>query len=453
MKKRGAIRQAMWIREPGAPRSNEFGTGYMELMEQVLFRHNKPGRPVTFSEYRYEGGFEALKKALSGMSPNDVQQAVIDSGMRGRGGAGFPTGRKWSFVPRDLPGPRYLICNCDEMEPGTYKDRVLLERNPYLLVEGMVLTAYAIGCEHAFIFIRRGYETPAANLRRAIAEAREAGFLGENILGSGFSVELDLHLSAGRYICGEETALMNALEGRRANPRSKPPFPAVRGLWESPTVVNNVETLSNVPFIISHGPARFKELAKIPEASGMKLFCISGLVRNRVCVELPLGTTLGEIIEGPCGGMLPGKRFKACTPGGAATPYLTAEHLNLPMDFDTVAAIGSRLGTGGIVVYDTNTCMVGATLNLTRFFAHESCGWCTPCREGLPFVSEVLTRIEAGEGVEEDILILREHARFLNYAFCALAPGAIGPIEALLRLFEEELTDHIRKKRCPFKYH
>jgi NADH-quinone oxidoreductase subunit F len=423
----------------------------MELMEQVLFRHNKPGRPVTFAEYRYEGGFEALKKALSGMSPNDVQQAVIDSGMRGRGGAGFPTGRKWSFVPRDLPGPRYLICNCDEMEPGTYKDRVLLERNPYLLVEGMVLTAYAIGCEHAFIFIRRGYETPAANLRRAIAEANDAGFLGKNILGSGFSVELDLHLSAGRYICGEETALMNALEGRRANPRSKPPFPAVKGLWESPTVVNNVETLSNVPFIISHGPARFKELAKIPEASGMKLFCISGLVQNRVCVELPLGTTLGEIIEGPCGGMLPGKRFKACTPGGAATPYLTSEHLNLPLDFDTVAAVGSRLGTGGIVVYDTNTCMVGATLNLIRFFAHESCGWCTPCREGLPFVREVLTRIEAGEGVEEDMVILREHARFLNYAFCALAPGATGPIEALLRLFEEELTDHIRKKKCPFK--
>jgi NADH-quinone oxidoreductase subunit F len=308
-------------------------------MEQVLFRHNKPGRPVTFAEYCAEGGFAALKKAFAEMSPDDVQQAVIDSGMRGRGGAGFPTGRKWSFVPRNLPGPRYLICNCDEMEPGTYKDRVLLESNPYLLVEGMILTAYAIGVEHAFIFIRRGYETPAANLRQAISEAHEAGFLGKNILGSGFSVELDLHLSAGRYICGEETALMNALEGRRANPRSKPPFPAVKGLWESPTVVNNVETLSNVPFIISHGPSRFKELAKIPEASGMKLFCISGHVRNPVCVELPLGMTLGEIIDGPCGGMLPGKKIKACTPGGAATPYLTADHLNLPMDFDTVAGV------------------------------------------------------------------------------------------------------------------
>ncbi|HEX9022866.1 MAG TPA: NADH-quinone oxidoreductase subunit NuoF [Geobacteraceae bacterium] len=419
-------------------------------MEQVLFRHNKPGRMITFDEYCAEGGFAALKKAITGMTPEEVQQTVIDSGMRGRGGAGFPTGKKWSFVPRNLPGPRYLICNCDEMEPGTYKDRVLLESNPYLLVEGMILAAYAIGVHHAFIFIRRGYETPAANLRQAIAEATAAGFLGKNILGSEFSVELDLHLSAGRYICGEETALMNALEGRRANPRAKPPFPAVKGLWQSPTVVNNVETISNVPFIIAHGPTRFKELARIPEASGMKLFCISGHVQNTVCVELPLGMTLKEIIDGPCGGMAPGRNFKACIPGGASTPYLTEAHMDLPMDFDPVAKAGSRLGTGGIVVFDTNTCMVGVTLNLIRFFAHESCGWCTPCREGLPFVREILTRIEAGGGVAEDIDILREHVKYLSYAFCALAPGAMGPLEGLLRLFEDEIREHITKKRCPF---
>ncbi len=419
-------------------------------MEQVLFRHNKPGRVVTFDEYCAEGGFAALKKALTGMTPDEVQQTVIDSGMRGRGGAGFPTGKKWSFVPRNLPGPRYIICNCDEMEPGTYKDRVLLESNPYLLVEGMILAGYAIGVHHAFIFIRRGYETPAANLRKAIAEATAAGFLGENILGSGFSMELDLHLSAGRYICGEETALMNALEGKRANPRAKPPFPAVKGLWQSPTVVNNVETISNVPFIIAHGPNRFKELARIPEASGMKLFCISGHVQNTVCVELPLGMTLGEIIDGPCGGMVPGKNFKACIPGGASTPFLTEAHMDLPMDFDAVAKAGSRLGTGGIVVLDTDTCMVGATLNLIRFFAHESCGWCTPCREGLPYVREVLTRLEAGGGVSEDIDILREHVKYLSNAFCALAPGAMGPVEGLLRLFEDEIREHITKKRCPF---
>nr|WP_279384512.1 NADH-quinone oxidoreductase subunit NuoF [Geotalea toluenoxydans] len=397
------------------------------------------------------GGFDALKQALAGLSPDQVQQMVIDSGLRGRGGAGFPTGKKWSFVPRNLPGPRWLICNCDEMEPGTYKDRVLLEANPYSLIEGILLACYAIGVHHAFIFIRRGYETAAANLRHGIAEADKAGFIGDNIMGSGFSCAIDVHVSAGRYICGEETALMNALEGKRANPRSKPPFPAVKGLWGGPTVVNNVETLANIPAIIAKGSAWFKGLAKVPEAAGTKLFCISGHVRNTVCVELPMGMTLGEIMDGPCGGMLPGRKFKACIPGGASTPFFTADHFAVPMDFDAVAKAGSRLGTGGIVVFDENTCMVGVTLNLIRFFARESCGWCTPCREGLPFVREVLTRMEHGQGREEDLEILREHVKYLNYSFCALAPGAMGPVEGLLRLFEDEIREHIRKRGCPFK--
>jgi NADH-quinone oxidoreductase subunit F len=379
-----------------------------------------------------------------------VQRIVIDSNLRGRGGAGFPTGKKWSFVPRDLPGPRWLICNCDEMEPGTYKDRVLLEANPYSLVEGILLACYAIGVSHAFIFIRRGYETAAANLRQALSEAKSAGMLGDNILNSGFSCDIDIHLSAGRYICGEETALMNALEGKRANPRSKPPFPAVKGLWGGPTVVNNVETLANIPSIVANGPAWFKGLAKIPEAAGTKLFCLSGKVHNSSCFELPLGTTLGEIIDNKAGGMLPGKRFKACIPGGASTPFLTKEHWQLPMDFDTVVKAGSRLGTGGIVVFDQESCMVGATLNMIRFYARESCGWCTPCREGLPMVSEILSRIEEGNGEEADIDILREHVHYLNYAFCALAPGAMGPLEGLLRLFEDEIREHLIRKRCPF---
>jgi NADH-quinone oxidoreductase subunit F len=418
-------------------------------MEQILFRHNKPGRCVTFAEYRAEGGFAALQKALASLSPDEVQQLVIDSGLRGRGGAGFPTGRKWSFVPRNLPGPRWLICNCDEMEPGTYKDRVLLEANPYSLVEGIILACYALGVRHAFIFIRRGYEQAAANLRQAITEARAAGLLGEKILGSGFACDIDVHVSAGRYICGEETALMNALEGKRANPRAKPPFPAVKGLWGGPTVVNNVETLANIPFIIAHGADWFKGQAAIPEAAGMKLFCLSGHLQHSECFELPLGMTLGEIITGPGGSMRPGSSFKACLPGGASTPYFTKEHWDVAMDFDSVARAGSRLGTGGIVVFDQITCMVAVTLNLVRFYARESCGWCTPCREGLPFVVHLLEKIEAGAGSAEDIAILREHVHSLNYAFCALAPGAMGPVDGLLRHFEDEIREHVVAGKCP----
>jgi len=420
-------------------------------MEQILLKHTGPGRSLSFEEYRSTGGFAALAKALGSMSPVEVQQLVIDSGLRGRGGAGFPTGKKWSFVPRDLPGPRYLICNCDEMEPGTYKDRVLLERNPHLLVEGMALACYALGVQRAFIFVRHGYEQAAENLRHAISAAHRSGFLGINILGSGFSLELGVHQSAGRYICGEETALINALEGKRANPRPKPPFPAIKGLWGQPTVVNNVETLANIPAIITGGALWWKSLAATPEAAGTKLFCISGHVANTDCFELPLGMTLGEIIDGPCGGMRPGSRFKACIPGGASTPYFTSSHRDVPMDFDPVAKAGSRLGTGGIVVFDQNSCMVAVTLNLIRFFARESCGWCTPCREGLPFVRHTLERIEAGRGEARDIDILREHVQMLNYAFCALAPGAMGPVDGLLSHFEDELQEHIAAQRCPFK--
>ncbi len=420
-------------------------------MEQPLFQHNKTGRCVTFAEYRDEGGFAALKKALTEMSPKQVEQAVSDSGMRGRGGAGFPTGKKWSFVPRDLPGPRWLICNCDEMEPGTYKDRVLLEANPYSLLEGIILASYAIGVRHAFIFIRRGYETAAANLQRGIQECLVAGLLGENILGSDFSCDIDVHTSAGRYICGEETALINALEGKRANPRVKPPFPAVKGLWGGPTVVNNVESLANIPGIVGRGPQWFKDLGATPEAAGMKLFCLSGHVVNPTCFELPLGMPLSEIIDGPGGGMRPGSRFKACLPGGASTPFFSPEHLPVLMDFDPVANAGSRLGTGGIVVFDQDTCLVAATLNLIRFFARESCGWCTPCREGLPYVLHILEQIEEGKGSREYIAILQDHTKFLNYSFCALAPGAMGPVQGLLHHFMDELEEHINAQRCPFK--
>ncbi len=419
-------------------------------MEQLLFRHNRPGRVVAFQEYLAGDGFSALKQALGEMSPDGVQQVVIDSNLRGRGGAGFPTGKKWSFVPRNLPGPRWLICNCDEMEPGTYKDRILLEANPYSLLEGMLLACFAIGVRHAFIFIRRGYEQAAANLSQGIAELKAAGLMGQNICGSGFDCDIDVHISAGRYICGEETALMNALEGRRPNPRAKPPFPAIKGLWGGPTVVNNVESLANIPAIVLKGAEWFKSLGNCPGAAGTKLFCVSGHVAKPSCIELPLGVELGEIIDRHCGGMRPGTRFKACLPGGASTPYLTSEHFSLPMDFDTVAAAGSRLGTGGVVVFDQNTCMVAATLNLVRFYARESCGWCTPCREGLPFVVHLLEKLESGRGELGDMEILREHIKYLNYAFCALAPGAMGPVEGLLRHFEDEVREHVTSGKCPF---
>ncbi len=418
-------------------------------MEQILLKHTLAGHCLSFDEYQSTGGFGALANALRNMTPAEVQQNVIDSGLRGRGGAGFPTGKKWSFVPRDLPGPRYLICNSDEMEPGTYKDRVLLERNPHLLVEGMALACYALGVHHAFIFVRHGYEQAAENLRSSIAAAHRSGFLGTNILGSGFNLELDVHQSAGRYICGEETALINALEGKRATPRAKPPFPAIKGLWGQPTVVNNVETLANIPAIITGGPVWWKSTAATPDAAGTKLFCVSGHVTTSDCFELPLGMPLGEIIDGPCGGMRPGSHFKACIPGGASTPYFTRNHWDVPMDFDPVAKAGSRLGTGGIVVFDQHTCMVAVTLNLIRFFARESCGWCTPCREGLPFVRHTLERIESGRGDARDIDILKEHVQMLNYAFCALAPGAMGPVDGLLKHFEDELQEHITAQCCP----
>ncbi len=420
-------------------------------MEQVLFKNRKPERPLTYKEYRQQGGYEALEKAIAGISPQDIVTMVKDSGLKGRGGAGFPTGVKWTFLPKDHTGERYIIANCDEMEPGTYKDRVLLEANPHILIEGILITAFALSVKESFIFIRRAYSYAASLLEKAIEEARANGFLGKNILGTSFSTEIKVHLSAGRYICGEETALINALEGRRPNPRARPPYPATKGLWQQPTVVNNVETLSDIPGIVMNGPDWFNNLAATQEGAGTKLFCVSGRVNRTDCFELPMGIPLRELIETHCQGMKKGKKFKACIPGGTSTPYMTAEHLDVPLDFDAVEKAGSRLGTGAVIVFDEDDCLVNATWNLMRFFARESCGWCTPCRNGLPYIKYLLSKIEAGQGSLDDIEILREHVHYLEYAFCAFAPGAIGPLEGLLRLFEEEIKDHIRQGRCPFK--
>jgi len=424
----------------------------MNETPQVLFKNRHPGETVFFDGYRKSGGYEGLKKALKAMTPEEVREVVKASELRGRGGAGFPTGLKWSFFPADKDGEKYLVCNGDEMEPGTYKDRELLLADPHQLIEGMIIAGFALQVPVGYIFLRYAYEDCAVRVQRAIAEAVEAGYLGKNILKSGFSFELHLHRSAGRYICGEETALLNSLEGRRANPRSKPPFPAVKGLFGRPTTVNNVETLANIQHIVMHGAEWFKGLAATREGAGTKLYGLSGHLVQTRCYELPIGISLREVVEKYGGGVRRGRKFKACLPGGASTPYLTADHIDVPLDFKPLEDHQSRLGTGGVTVFDDTTCMVAATLNLNRFFARESCGWCTPCRDGLYFVNWLLEKIENGEGTMEDIETLRDQiANITGTTFCALAQGAVGPLESLLRLFEEEVVDHVKKGRCPLK--
>lgn len=412
---------------------------------QVLFKNRIPGETVFMDGFRKTGGYRGLEKALKTMTPAEVRETVKSAGLRGRGGAGFSTGLKWSFFSADQPGPKFLVVNGDEMEPGTYKDRVLMESDPHQVIEGVILAAFALQVSEAYIFIRFAYERCARNLERAIAEAAAAGFLG----GDG-GLKIHVHRSAGRYILGEETAQLNGIEGVRPNPRSKPPFPAVKGLFGRPTTVNNVETLACVPHILTGGADWFKGLAQNAGGAGTKLFGLSGHLKKTECFELPVGITLGEVIE-IGGGMRGDRPFKACLPGGASTPFLTAAHLDVEMDFDPLSAAGSRFGTAGVTVFEAGTCMVGATLNLLQFFARESCGWCTPCRDGLAMVRWILEEIEEGRGSAELIAMLRDQKRNISgRSFCALAEGAMGPVTGLLEHFEDELEDHVRQGRCPF---
>lgn len=422
-------------------------------MEKPLTQHIRPGEPLTAVEYQKTGGYEGVKKALK-MTPKEVQETVKRSGLRGRGGAGFPTGFKWSFVPLgpDAPRPKYLVANGDEMEPGTFKDRLLIEGNPHQLIEGMIISAYAIEAEIGYIFLRWAYKKGARLIEKALAEAYEAGLLGKNILGSGFNFDLYLHTSAGRYICGEETALLNSLEGKRANPRPKPPFPQVSGLFGKPTIVNNIETLSNVPHILRNGADWYQSIS-LSEDAGTKLFGMSGKVKNPGLWELPLGITLGEILEEYAGGMRNGLQFKGLLPGGASTDFLTKDHLDVKLDYEGVAQAGSRLGTGTMIVLDNQTCVVGMLKNLEHFFAQESCGWCTPCREGLPWTEKILTSIENGTGKMEDLDILAGMTKTLapGNTFCPLAPGAMEPLQSALKYFREDFERHIKEKRCPWR--
>jgi NADH-quinone oxidoreductase subunit F len=412
------------------------------------------GEPPDRAAYEAAGGYRALRRALREHDPDDLIQEVKDARLLGRGGAGFPAGLKWSLTPTgpDAPRPRYLVVNADEMEPGTFKDRALLEGDPHQLVEGIVIAAYALGAERAVVFLRWAYRTAEQRLRRALAEAREAGYVGPDVLGSGFGLDVELHVSAGRYMCGEETALLNALEGRRATPREKPPFPTVSGVWGQPTVVQNVETLCCVPHIVERGAQGFLDLSRCDDG-GTKLYGASGPVARPGLWELPLGTSFREILEEHAGGMTGERRLKGFLPGGASTDFLIAEHLDVAADFDAVSEAGSRLGTGTLVVLDDRSCPVRMQLSLQRFFARESCGFCTPCREGLPWVVRLLQVIEDGEGRPEDLDLLSHHVSGLGpgRTFCVLAPGAMAPLGSALKHFREDFERHIEQGGCPYE--
>ena len=423
----------------------------MDPYPQILFQNRHPDRIATLDEYRRSGGYEALATVLKKYTPKEVEKLVIDSNLLGRGGAGFPCGLKWQAMAENAPHPRYIITNIDEMEPGTFKDRILVHADPHMIIEGTLLAGYAVSAQKGFLFIRPSYESSARIFERELRIAREAGFLGKNILGSDFSFEIVAHRSAGRYICGEGTAQLNAIEGRRANPRGIPPYATDKGLWQRPTVLNNVETLANVPHILRHGADWFKSLAKVKTAAGTKLYSASGKVNRPGCFELPMGVRLSEIIEEHAGGLPPGSEYKTCLPGGASTRFLPKEHYEIEMDYTPLKAIGHRLGTGAVIVFDHKTCLVGAALNLMDFFVREYCGWCTPSREGLPYIRDLLRRIENGEGREHDIPILQRMCKDTWKSFCVFAPGATMPVESLLTFFGDEVREHISQKKCPFK--
>jgi len=421
-------------------------------MEKPLTQHIKKDNTwLSLKEYEKVGGYEGLRKALK-LNPEDVTKMVKESGLKGRGGAGFSTGMKWSFVPLGDDTTKYFIANADEMEPGSFKDRLLLEGNPHQLLEGLIIGAYAIQARFSFVFLRWAYHRAADAISGAIKEAYDAGYLGKNIAGSDFHLDTSLHISVGRYMCGEETGLLNALEGKRANPRSKPPYPGVSGLFGKPSVVNNVETLSNLPHILVNGADWFKNLS-ISDEGGTKIYGASGHVKKPGLWELPLGTSLRELLEEHAGGMQDGFQFKGVLPGGGSTDFLTKDHLDVPMDYASVGKAGSRLGTGTLIVLDDQTCPVEMVLNLERFFAHESCGWCTPCREGLPWTAKTLEAIENGKGEMRDLDILQFQTNYMapGNTYCALAPGAMEPLQSALKYFKEDFEKHIHDHKCPWK--
>ncbi|RMI33367.1 NADH-quinone oxidoreductase subunit NuoF [Nocardia stercoris] len=415
----------------------------------VLSRYWDAPRSWTLETYRAHAGYRALPKALR-MQPDEVIATVKDSGLRGRGGAGFPTGMKWGFIPQDDPAkPHYLVVNADESEPGTCKDIPLMLATPHTLIEGIIIAAYAIRAAHAFVYLRGEVLPVLRRMQYAVDEAYAAGYLGHDILGSGYDLDLIVHAGAGAYICGEETALLDSLEGRRGQPRLRPPFPAVAGLYACPTVVNNVESIASVPAILRNGVDWFRTMGS-EKSPGFTLYSLSGHVTTPGQYEAPLGITLRELL-GYAGGMRAGHELKFWTPGGSSTPLFTAEHLDVPLDYEGVGAAGSMLGTKALQCFDDTTCVARAVLRWTEFYAHESCGKCTPCREGTYWLVQLLQRLEAGRGTEADLDKLLDIADNINgKSFCALGDGAASPIVSSLKYFRDEYVDHLRQGGCPF---
>ncbi len=419
------------------------------MANEVCFRTLESAAPWKLDEYRKAGGYEMLTKILKEQTPPDeiIEQVKI-SGLRGRGGAGFPTGLKWSFINRTAPGDKYVVCNSDEGEPGTFKDRDILRYNPHQLIEGMIICGYVIGAASGYNYIRGEFWEPYERFEEALEEAREAGLLGNNILDSGFDFELHSHLGGGAYICGEETALLESIEGKKGQPRFKPPFPAMFGLYGKPTVINNTETLASIPVILSQGGEWFRDLG-VENSGGSKLFSISGNVNKPGNYEIPMGTPFSELLE-LAGGMRDGRKLKAVIPGGSSSPVIPGEQMmQLNMDYDSIQNAGSMLGSGAVIVIDDSHCMVKILERLSYFYYEESCGQCTPCREGTGWMYRVVRRIEHGQGRMEDLELLDDvAAKIAGRTICALGDAAAGPVASFVKHFREEFEYHIKHGKC-----
>jgi NADH-quinone oxidoreductase subunit F len=430
--------------------------GPLEGVERIVSRRWGKPESWTLKSYEQDGGYQALRKALA-MTPAAVTDEVKRSNLRGRGGAGFPTGLKWTFIPKDNPKPRYLCVNADESEPGTFKDRYILDNDPHALIEGIAISAFAIGCHTAYIYVRGEFKRQGERLEAAIREAYAAGYLGQKVAGTDYRLDVHVVRGAGAYICGEETALLESLEGKRGWPRLKPPFPAVAGLFGAPTIVNNVETLANVPAILSKGAEWFAKLGT-EKSGGTRLICVSGHVKRPGVYEISMRTTIRQLVEEICGGPEDGRKIKAVIPGGSSAPVLAPHELDVACEFEALKAAGTMAGSGGVIVMDDSTCLVRALWRIAKFYAEESCGQCTPCRDGTPWQEALLAKIESGAAQPKDLAMLKGVATAicpfppmgLGNTICALGDAAALPVHSFLARFTPEFEQHIREHRCPF---